>query len=106
MKDGSLGTVASYAYDGTTRRITKTVGGTTNHCYYNERWKVIEEREGSSTDASRQYLWGARPNHRDELVRSERDTTGGGTLDERLYCVMDYYDPIAMTDASGGRGKV
>ncbi len=75
VKDGSLGTVASYAYDGTTRRITKTVGGTTTHCYYNERWKVIEEREGSSTDASRQYLWGARPNHRDELVRSDRDTT-------------------------------
>jgi RHS repeat-associated protein len=101
VKDGSLATVASYAYDGTTRRITKTVGGTTIHTYYNDRWKAIEEREGSSTDASRQYLWGARPNHRDELVRSERDTTGGGTLDERLYCVMDYYDPIAMTDASG-----
>lgn len=101
VKDGSLATVASYGYDGTTRRITKTVDGTTVHCYYNERWKAIEEREGSSTDASRQYLWGARPNHRDELVRAERDTTAGGTLDERLYCLMDYYDPIAMTDPTG-----
>ncbi len=101
VKDGSLATVAAYAYDGTTRRITKTVGGTTIHCYYNDRWKAIEEREGSSSDASRQYLWGARPNHRDELVRQDRDTAGGGTLDERLYCLMDYYDPIAMTDASG-----
>ncbi len=101
VKDGSLATVAAYAYEGTTRRITKTVDGTTVHSYYNERWKAIEEREGSATDAARQYLWGARPNHRDELVRSERDTTGGGTLDERLYCLMDYYDPIAMTDTSG-----
>jgi len=68
---------------------------------YNDQWKCVEEREGTSTDASRQYVWGARPNHRDELILRDRDTDGNGTLDERLYCLMDYFDPTAMVDTSG-----
>ena len=49
-----------------------------------------------------QYVWGARSGHRDELILRDRDATGGGVLDERLYCVMDYFDPVAVVDAEGG----
>jgi len=94
--------LTSYAYDGRFRRTTKTDGATTTHFYYNDRWKCVEEWESTSTtDPVRQYVWGARSNHRDELVLRDRDATGGGTLDERLYCLMDYFDPTAMVDTSG-----
>jgi len=78
-----------------------------------------------------QYVWGARPQHRDEpsrgsggemdgaaggarraseraerasqLVLRDRDSTGGvgGVLDERLYSLMDYFDPVAAVDREG-----
>ncbi len=48
-----------------------------------------------------QYVWGARWGHRDELILRDRDSEGGGVLDERLYCVMDYFDPVALVDAEG-----
>jgi len=52
-------------------------------------------------DASIQYLWGGRPNHRDELVRRDRDTTGNGVLNEKLYCAMEYFNPTSIIDTSG-----
>ena len=48
-----------------------------------------------------QYVWGARSGHRDELILRDRDSGGGGVLDERLYCVMDYFDPVAVVDVEG-----
>lgn len=49
-----------------------------------------------------QYVWGARAGHRDELILRDRDPEGGGgPLDERLYCAMDYFDPIAIVDVEG-----
>jgi RHS repeat-associated protein len=54
-----------------------------------------------------QHVWGARPGHRDELILRDR-ATGAGTssssaepLDERLWCLMDYYDPTAIVDNEG-----
>jgi len=48
-----------------------------------------------------QYIWGARPGHRDELILRDRDTSGDGVLDERLYCLMDYFNPVAVIDTAG-----
>src|SRR5690606_11907973 len=48
-----------------------------------------------------QYVWGARPGHRDELVLRDRASTGSGELDERLYCLMDYFDPTSAVDTEG-----
>ena len=93
--------IASYAYDGTTRRTTKTVGDLVTNSYYNDNWKALEERLDGSTDAHQQNLWGARPHHRDELVRRDRDADETGPLEEKLYCLMDYFDPIAVTDTEG-----
>ena len=49
----------------------------------------------------RRHFWGARTGHRDELVFRERRTTGAPTLNERLYCLMDYFSPAAIVDLSG-----
>ena len=55
----------------------------------------------TSGEAEIQYVWGARPNHRDELILRDRDTSGNGVLNERLYCLMDYYDPTSIVDTNG-----
>ncbi|MCB1077381.1 MAG: RHS repeat-associated core domain-containing protein, partial [Verrucomicrobiae bacterium] len=158
IKDSDAATVASYAYDGIFRRITKTLGVETRHYYYNDLWKCIEERVPTSSSSSSnpssslssmspgssisslgpgssgsgfssyipgssgsaffapafasfvltspdqvevQYVWGARPQHRDELVLRDRDSNGDGSLDERLYCLMDYFNPTSAIDTSG-----
>jgi RHS repeat-associated protein len=98
VKDGAT-TVAAYAYDGLTRRVTKTTGGTTRHFYYSAQWQILEERVGASTAAQRQFVWGER--YPDDLVLRDRDTDGNGSLDERLYVQHDYFHPTAVSNTSG-----
>jgi RHS repeat-associated protein len=53
-----------------------------------------------------QYVWGARKGHRDELILRDRDATAsssessGEFLNERLWSLMDYYDPTSIVDNS------
>ena len=101
VKDENGVTVQMNAYDGLSRRTTKESGGTVTHTYWSDRWKPVEERIGSATTAARSYLWGERPGHRDELVLRDRDTDGNGTLDERLYATMDYFNGTAVLNTSG-----
>ncbi|MBL9153310.1 MAG: RHS repeat-associated core domain-containing protein, partial [Verrucomicrobiales bacterium] len=101
VKDENGATIQQNAYDGLTRRITRKTGGEVIHTYWSDRWKPLEERIDADTTAARQYLWGERPGHRDELVLRDRDTDGNGTLDERLYATMDYFNGTAMLDTSG-----
>jgi len=91
--------VGSYAYDGLNRRTTRTTGGATLHSYYSDAWRPLEERQDSQTKAAMQYYWGAR--HRDDLVRRDRATVSGGSLNETRYVLMDYFSPVAITDGSG-----
>jgi RHS repeat-associated protein len=93
--------VQKNAYDGLTRRITKEASSVVTHTYWSDRWKPLEERTGSSTSAARSYLWGERPGHRDELILRDRDTDGNGSLDERLYATMDYFNGTAILNTSG-----
>ena len=95
--DGAV--LGTYTYDGLTRRLTQSVGGTTTHTYYSDAWRPLEERLNNQTTAARQYYWGAR--HRDDLVRRDRATTSGGSLNETRYVLMDYFSPAAITDGSG-----
>lgn len=90
--------VGEYAYDGTHRRTTREVGSDTLHSYYNDAWRPVEERKDAETTASISYLWGSR--HRDDLVRRDR-AVGGTSLNETRYVLMDYFNPAALTDASG-----
>jgi RHS repeat-associated protein len=101
IKDETGASVQKNTYDGLSRRITKESGSTVTHTYWSDRWKPLEERIGSSTSASRSYLWGERPGHRDELVLRDRDTNGDGSLDERLYATMDYFNGTAVLNTSG-----
>jgi RHS repeat-associated protein len=101
VKDENGVTVQKNAYDGLSRRTTKESGGAVTHTYWSDRWKPVEERIGSATTAARSYLWGERPGHRDELVLRDRDTDGNGTLDERLYATMDYFNGTAVLNSSG-----
>ncbi len=90
------------AYDGLFRRTTRELAdGTVIHQYHNDQWKPIEERKDASTDPLNLYFWGARTGHRDDLIRRDRDTDGNGALDETLWCLMDYFDPIAILNSAG-----
>ena len=93
LVDGA-NTVTEYEYDGAKRRtIAKNYSGgsldETRHYFYTEpsKWQVIEERVDSETDPNRQFVWGIR--YIDDCVLRDRDTTGNGTLDERLYAMQD-----------------
>jgi RHS repeat-associated protein len=92
--------VAAYAYDGTTRRITRYIDEeeVTLHSYYNDEWRPVEERKNSESTAAASYLWGSR--HRDDLVRRDR-AVGGTALNETRYILMDYFSPAAITDEEG-----
>jgi RHS repeat-associated protein len=106
LTDPSTGdTVVEYQYDGLNRRTVKTpyvsnVVQPPEHQYYTANWQLIETRRGSSTDAEKQYVWGIR--YIDDLVLRDRDTTGNGTLDERLYALQDAnYNVCAVTNETG-----
>lgn len=104
--DGS-DTVSEYQYDGAKRRVIQKeyVSGTldqTRHLYYTEpsKWQVVEERIDSSTDPDGQFVWGLR--YVDDLILRDRDTTGNGTLDERLYALQDAnWNVTSLTSTSG-----
>ncbi|WP_146561198.1 RHS repeat domain-containing protein [Posidoniimonas corsicana] len=87
------GVVQANAYDGLGRRITRAEGATTTHFYYSNQWQCLEQRENSSTSASKQLVWGTR--YVDDLVL--RDTPS-----ERLYSLQDAnFNVIAIADNAG-----
>ena len=84
-------TIAQYKFDGLNRRIVPStfMGGVlseTRHVFFTASWQVIEERVGGSTNANRQFVWGEQ--YVDDVVLRDRDTTGGGMLNERFYIVQ------------------
>ena len=98
VKDASGNTLKSYAYDGRHRRVQETASGTTTDLYYSDSRQVLEERVGGQTQS--QYVWS--PVYVDALILRDRDTSGDGTLDERLYVVQDAnYNVTALFDNSG-----
>ena len=87
-----------------TMKLTYTGGvlSETRHFFYTDpaRWQVLEERTATSTTAERQFIWGLR--YIDDLVLRDRDTTGGGTLNERVYGLQDpNWNMLAVVDSSG-----
>ena len=98
-------TVATYQYDGLKRRIVKNryTGGVlseTRHLYYSASWQILEERVGASANANRQFVWGV--HYVDDLILRDRDTTGGGTLNERFYAMQDpNWNVTGLVDTTG-----
>ena len=67
--------------------------------YYSDGWQVLEERVEEGL-ADRQFVWGLR--YIDDLLLRDRDTTGGGTLDERLFAPQDpNWNVTALSDPTG-----
>lgn len=88
--------VANYCYDALTRRVTKTISSTVRAFYFDRQWRSIEEREASTVKV--QHLWS--PLDRWTLIRRQRNASGS-TLNETLFCLRDYLDPVALVDSSG-----
>jgi len=69
-------------------------------------WQAFDESEATVVN---QYVWGARPGHRDELILRDRVTTPTTSetssdppeSDERLWSLMDYYDPTSAVTTEG-----
>ena len=94
-------TVATYAYDGLTRRILKTVSGEVIDYYYSSQWQVLEERDSSlsssssSEDGITQFVWGLQSG--DEVIL--RDVITSETT--RVYALRDAMHVTAITDTTG-----
>jgi RHS repeat-associated protein len=92
VKAGST-MVATYAYDGATRRVSKNDGTNTRNYYYSDQWQVLEERLNSSTSEDRQFVWGILSI--DDLILRDNGST-------RKYALKDAMGSVtAIVDTSG-----
>jgi RHS repeat-associated protein len=91
VKSGST-TVATYAYDGQNRRVTKTTGTTLRHYYYSSQWQILEERLNTTTSADHQFVWGLMA--LDNLILRDRGS-------ERFYSLQDVFSCTAIADTAG-----
>ena len=91
LKNGTT-TVATYRYDGATRRVTKLVGSNTTHFYYSDQWQILEERLNTGSSADRQFVWGQR--YIDDLVLRDQSST-------RHYVLNDHVNVTSIINTSG-----
>jgi RHS repeat-associated protein len=89
VKSGST-VVASYAYDGTNRRIKKVVGNETRLFYFNRQWQCLEEYVSSLYKA--RYFWGLR--YIDDMALWETPTEQLYVLHDPNWNVVAVYGPI------------
>ncbi len=93
VKNTGGSVIATYRYDGASRRVTKDDGTDTRHYYYSDQWQVLEERLNSSSSADRRFVWGLRSV--DDLIL--RDDTS-----QRLYALSDALGSVtAVVNTSG-----
>ncbi|BCU79532.1 RHS repeat-associated core domain-containing protein [Luteolibacter sp. LG18] len=78
-------------YDALSRRVRKQTGSEDHHYYFNNQWRTLEERVDAG-DLAMQYTWS--PLDRWTLIRRLRSVEGD--LDESLWCLRDYLDPVAI----------
>src|SRR5262249_16635364 len=97
VKNSSGTTLISYQYDTLGRRVVEN-SGTARDLYYSTAWQVLEERVSGTTKA--QYVWS--PVYVDALVLRDRDSTGGGTLNERLWVQQDANGNVTALVSTGG----
>ncbi len=89
--------LTSCKYDALGRRIVENPGTATD-LYYSAAWQVLEERQGTATKV--QYVWS--PVYVDAMILRDRDSTGGGTLNERLWVQQDAnYNVTALVGWNG-----
>ena len=99
--------VVNYSYNGLNQRVTATTSTTTTAYYFSASSQDLEERVGTSTVASVQYVYGLR--FVNDLVLRDRATGGSGDLgindsglNERLYVIQDAnWNVVAIVNTSG-----
>jgi len=95
LTDGTS-TIAEYGYDALTRRITQSASGEFRKFYYNNQWRVLEERVSGIVKL--EYVWD--PVDRWNLLRRRLSVTEG-TFAETCYVLRDNLDPVAIIDTVG-----
>jgi hypothetical protein len=97
VKDSGGSTLATYKSDPVGRRVQEVSGGVTTDLFYSSSWQVLEEREAALV--REQYVWA--PTYVDALVLRDRDATGDGRLEERLWVQQDgNYTVTGLLDGS------
>ena len=97
--------IARYAYDGTNRRVSKTLAdGSSTHCYYNQQWQLLEERQFDAESApvdSHIYVWSLR--YIDApILRDTYNSAGVLNTSARQYYTDDAnYNVTATLNSSG-----
>ena len=115
--DDSL--VAEYKYNGLRYRVSEhldtdddgDVDGSDDwwHYAFDTRWRVISKYVGSASDPEEEFVHQRAgrdgrggSSYIDELALRDRDTTGNGTLDERIYYCQNWRaDVSALVDDAG-----
>ena len=90
--------VASYAYDGLTRR-THSAGLTVNSgldYFYSDQWKVLQVTPAATADGLTQFVW--RGCDEDKLILRD---TGGSSTTPHLYALDDGKDVTGVCDTVG-----
>ncbi len=83
--------VVSYMYDARNHRIKKTVGDETRLYYFNQQWQCVEERVGTTVDAT--WIYGLR--YIDDVICRVKNT-------EVLYALQDpNWNVVAVLNSNG-----
>ena len=119
VKNQSDTLVAEYRYNGKGRRIAEhadtdddgdvDVNDEWHHYLFDERWRSVAMFVDSDSDPTEEFVYHnagggglGGGSYIDALVLRDRDTTGNGTFDERIfYCQNRRYDVVALVDNSG-----
>ena len=99
--DGSI--IATYRYDGLTRRIRKIVAGSlevTYDYYHNPARQILETRKNGSTNPYEQYVWGLRYVH-SPVLRWRDENTDGQDIETLHYTNDANFNVTALVDTSG-----
>jgi RHS repeat-associated protein len=100
--------IATYAYDGLNRRVTKGVyvSGSLDHgedAYFNQKWQLIEVRKTASgtinSNPLEQYVW--HPFYIDAPLLRDYDATCSGSPTRYYYTFDANYNVTAATSSAG-----
>jgi RHS repeat-associated protein len=76
----------SGVFDRLNNASTRPIENSGQHLDYSQQWQVIEVHDRWG-DTTAQHVWS--PVYVDAMVLQDRDTTGDGTLDKRMYVLHD-----------------
>jgi len=97
------GVIATYRYDGLTRRIRKIVAGSpevTYDYYHNPARQILETRKNGSANPYEQHVWGLRYVHA-PVLRWRDENTDGEDIETLYYCNDANFNVTALVNTIG-----